>query len=144
MGHKQSPRGSNTGPYEPCFTPMEVKTEDGTSVYTSNGWVTEAEILEAVTKAEKQHETILGEADRIVSTHRNQDYGHPLDDFGKVVGMALALWGRGPETEEEHAIYMIFVKLAREANLPKRDNRVDGAGYFKTLDMVIEERGRRE
>ena len=91
-----------------------------------------------------QGETILDEANRLTSSDRHSAYGHPLDDFGKVVGMAQALWGRGPETEEEHAIYMILVKLSREANQPKHDNRVDIAGYIKTLDMVIEERARRE
>ena len=91
----------------------------------------------------RQSETICQEADRLVSNDRGSDYGHPLDDFGKVSGMAMALWGRGPETPEEHAIYMVLVKLAREVLKPKRDNRVDAAGYLKTLDMIIEERERR-
>jgi hypothetical protein len=89
-------------------------------------------------------ETILQEALRLTTGDRNKDYGHPLDDFGKVTGMALALWGRGPQTPEEHAIYMVLVKIAREVNRPKRDNRVDGAGYFGTLDMIHEERARRD
>lgn len=89
-------------------------------------------------------ESVAGEADRIVSTERGADYGHPLDDFGKVSGMAMALWGRGPETPEEHALYMILIKVSREANKHKRDNLVDICGYAKTLEMVVEERQRRE
>lgn len=33
---------------------------------------------------------------------------------------------------------MIAVKISRECHRPKRDNRVDIAGYAEVLDMVIE------
>ena len=39
---------------------------------------------------------------------------------------------------------MVGLKISREVNRPKRDNIVDGAGYFETLEMVKEERSRRE
>lgn len=86
---------------------------------------------------------ILIEADSLVGGDRGADYGHPLDDFSKVVGMAMALWGRGPQTAEEHGIYMMLVKIARQANRPKRDNMVDVAGYAATVQMCIDERARR-
>lgn len=87
--------------------------------------------------------SILKEADTITNLQRQEDYGHPLDDFGKVSRMAMALWGRGPETPEEHAMYMILVKLAREEHAPARDNLVDIAGYAKTIQMIRDERERR-
>ena len=33
---------------------------------------------------------------------------------------------------------MIAVKLSRETNAPRKDNRIDIAGYALTLDMVEE------
>jgi hypothetical protein len=36
---------------------------------------------------------------------------------------------------------MVGVKISRECNKPKRDNRVDGAGYFETLQMIYDFRG---
>ena len=39
---------------------------------------------------------------------------------------------------------MIAVKISRESRIGKRDNRVDMAGYAECLDMVREERFRRE
>lgn len=91
----------------------------------------------------RSRESVCAEADRLVSTERGHNYGHPLDDFGKVTGMALALWGRGPETPEEHALYMILVKVSRLANNPDhRDSLVDIAGYAKTYEMILERKAK--
>lgn len=87
-------------------------------------------------------ETILQEADRIVSHDRGQDYGHPLDDFSKTALMWSAIFGIDVQPEQV-PLAMIAVKISRELNRPKRDNLVDVAGYAKTLDMVHEERARR-
>ena len=38
---------------------------------------------------------------------------------------------------------MVGLKISREVNRPKRDNVVDGAGYFETLEMVKQERIKR-
>jgi hypothetical protein len=87
---------------------------------------------------EELRESVLHEADRIVPGDRSKNYGHPEDDFAKVTGMALALWGRGPETPLEHALYMILVKLSRLSHTPRhRDSLVDIAGYVKTYEMIL-------
>jgi hypothetical protein len=38
---------------------------------------------------------------------------------------------------------MVAVKISRELNAPKRDNLVDGSGYFNCLQMLRDERARR-
>ena len=86
--------------------------------------------------------SVLLEADGLVSGERGEAYGHPLDDYEKTVGAFNALTGH-KLTAEQGIIFMICVKLARECHKAKRDNRVDGPGYFKCLDMAIEERDRR-
>lgn len=84
-------------------------------------------------------ESILAEADRIVAADRQSDYGHPIEDFtrtGRMWGAILGVpWDVPPE---KVAMCMVAIKLSRECNKPKRDNRVDAAGYVKTLELVRE------
>jgi hypothetical protein len=95
------------------------------------------------------HETrtsVLIEAQSLVHGGRNDDYGHPLDDWTRTAGMVSAMLAhklREPLTAEDALMFMVCVKLSREVNRPKRDNRTDGAGYFECLDWVVDERARR-
>lgn len=100
-------------------------------------------------------ETILQEAHRLVHGDRGTAYGHPLDDYsrtGMIWGGLLYEWaqeaGRSPvpvPVPAELAILcMIGVKMSREVNKRKRDNRVDIVGYAECLDMTRRERARRE
>jgi hypothetical protein len=84
-------------------------------------------------------ETVLQEADRIVASDRNSDYGHPYEDFSRTAGMASAMFGF-PVTPEQVGLFMVCIKLSRECHKHKRDNLVDLAGYAKTVAMVHERR----
>ena len=83
-------------------------------------------------------ENVLEEAHRIVTTKRQEDYGHPLKHFGRIAKTWSSLKGI-KFTPSDVAKFMIIIKLCREENKPKKDNRIDIAGYALTLDMVEQE-----
>jgi hypothetical protein len=79
----------------------------------------------------------------LVSGDRQNDYGHPIDDFTRAGKIWEAILGF-PVSAEQVALCMVGVKIAREVNRQKLDNAVDGIGYFLTLTMVQQERAERE
>jgi hypothetical protein len=85
--------------------------------------------------------TILAEAESLVYGDRQGDYGHPREDFTRTAllwtGVLLHKLAEGEHiTPEDIALCMVQVKVSREVNKPKRDNRVDGAGYLLCLDRL--------
>jgi hypothetical protein len=88
------------------------------------------------------------EAERLVHGPRQSTYGHPLDNFQATAHMwtGSLYYKLKPGmtiTPEDVAMMMVQVKLAREVNVPKRDNIVDAHGYLMAHHLVIEERDRR-
>ena len=88
------------------------------------------------------HETILEEAQRLIYGDRNKTYDHPIENFDRIARIWSVIFGI-EVTAEQVGLAMVGVKIAREAYMPKRDNLVDGAGYFGTIAMIQEERERR-
>lgn len=88
-------------------------------------------------------ETILQEAQRLVHGDRGAAYGHPLDDYTRTGRMWGAILGIPDIDPRLCCLMMAAVKISRETNASKRDNRVDLAGYAECADMVAEEAVRR-
>lgn len=85
--------------------------------------------------------SILEEAHTAVYGDRQDDYGHPREDMTRQAiiwtGLLHHKLADGAHLEpEDIARCMVGTKLARDVNAPKRDNRVDGAGYFLCLDRL--------
>ncbi len=89
---------------------------------------------------------ILEEANKLTAGDRQSDYGHPLDNYQRMADMVTGYLGprlNGELTAQDAAIIMVICKIAREATKHKRDNIVDGAGYFRLIEMIRDEEARR-
>ncbi len=86
---------------------------------------------------------IASYAANLVTGDRQEDYGHPLDDFTRAGKIWEAILGF-PVTAEQVALCMVGIKISRQTNTPKLDNVIDGIGYFLTLAMVQEEKAERK
>ena len=87
------------------------------------------------------YESVAHEAHEAVYGDREDDYGHPREDFTRTAilwtGLLQHKLADGAYIDaEDIARCQIGVKLARDVNSPKRDNRVDMAGYAITLDRL--------
>jgi hypothetical protein len=83
--------------------------------------------------------TILDEAASLVDGDREATYGHPADDFARVTQAARALEIDPRTGPLHHALYMVLLKISRLVNTPDHhDSIVDGAGYFRTYEKVLE------
>lgn len=91
---------------------------------------------------EESPKTVCQEADSLIHGDRRADYGHPLDDYSKVVGAFNSMTGLSL-TVEQAILFMQCVKLSRQQNKPKRDNLVDLCGYTGLLEMIADEKARR-
>lgn len=83
-------------------------------------------------------ENILQEANRLIYGDRQSSYGHPIEDFTRTGRMWGAILGTADVPPEKVGLCMVALKISRECNAPKRDNLVDGAGYFGTVALVRE------
>lgn len=72
---------------------------------------------------------LMAEAENLVYGDRNDDYGHPHDDYSRTAGLWSALLGV-EITAAQAALMMALVKFSREMNREKADNVIDAHGYL--------------
>lgn len=82
-----------------------------------------------------ENKTILQEAQELVYNDRNADYGTVTANFTKIAELWAPILG-AKVTPEQVGLCMVQVKIARQLFKQKRDNLVDGAGYFATLEKL--------
>jgi hypothetical protein len=83
--------------------------------------------------------SILLEADGLVNGDRAKAYGPVEKNWGRTVEIFKAMTGIAL-TVDDALMFMVAVKLAREANLKRRDNSVDACGYLELRRRVLDGR----
>ena len=84
------------------------------------------------------NESILQEADRLVSSDRQSQYGSPKSNFTHIAKIASSIIGK-ELTAEDCAFVLLATKLARLKFKKKRDSITDAAGYLKVLYLIEED-----
>ncbi len=98
-------------------------------------------VLDATTMEPLRDETVLEEAQRIIRSDRNEQYGDAWLDFGVIAHLWSPLfYGHDDRrvSRRQVGLAMALLKIAREMFAHKRDNCVDGAGYLGLTAQVGE------
>lgn len=90
----------------------------------------------------KEEEQLLLDAIKTVTEDRQDQYGNPEDSLGTIArywNAYLASKGHNDIQldDADAGMLMILLKVAREANKPKRDNLLDIAGYAAITSRVV-------
>ena len=100
-------------------------------------------------KLDNQMGSVLREAEKIINGERQDMYGSPEDSFQFIADLWNSYIHNNCYDSETGAYLgiepsdvvqlMILLKIARQANKPKRDNIVDIAGYAGILERFLDE-----
>ncbi len=82
--------------------------------------------------------SVSEEALEIINGQRRESYGDARVSFGRLAKLWSPVFGM-EVTAKQVCICLIQLKIAREINRSKRDNRVDMIGYVELLDQLSEE-----
>ena len=79
--------------------------------------------------------TIAVDAIRLVDEDRNDSYGTPAENLGRIAEMWSAFIGT-EITADDVALMMVLLKISRSKAGYSRDNAVDGVAYFLIHDSL--------
>lgn len=79
--------------------------------------------------------TVAVDAIRLVDEDRNDQYGPPEVNLGRIAGMWSAYLGCDI-TAEDVSLMMVLTKISRAKSGYARDNTVDGVAYFLIHDSM--------
>jgi hypothetical protein len=87
----------------------------------------------------KEKMKAVHKAQNLVNKTRQKVYGHPYDDFGKVVQLTKPILDSDLDPRLKHSLYMLMVKIARLLNSPDHaDSIIDAHGYINCYEMILE------
>jgi hypothetical protein len=89
------------------------------------------------TLEQTDHDSVLMEAQRIITGDRRDSYGKAYESFKRIADMWSPTLGI-EVTPYQVALCMIQLKVARYVNGQQRDSAVDIAGYAGLLDIIAE------
>ena len=83
----------------------------------------------------------LDRAREAVHGGRQENYGHPADNFEHIASLWRALFGWEVNAEDV-ALAMVLLKLSRLYRTPgHEDSSTDIAGYIEAYEMTLNRRG---
>jgi hypothetical protein len=78
---------------------------------------------------------LLADAARAVTGDRQDAYGSPEDNLGRI-GQLWSAWLGKTVSAHDVAVMMTLVKISRASHTHHRDNYVDGIGYLALAERL--------
>lgn len=81
---------------------------------------------------------ILQQAAQLITTQRQEQYGHPSVNFERIATGWQIIFDDGEFTPERVALAMVWTKICRQLHAHNQDNLIDAIGYILTIDHINE------
>lgn len=96
-------------------------------------------VYDARTMDALDSESVLQEAQRLITSDRNDSYDHPSRNHSQTAALWSAYLSRklkAPIEARDVCWMMTLLKASRDSHKPGRDNLVDGAGYLGNAEQI--------